>query len=211
VDTVDVVGTVQALNATDVRAKIAGEIIQIPFAEGKPLKKGDLIAVLDARPYEDALERAEATLASDQANLERQQHKLILDRDGLPAASGHVAKQQLEEQESTVAQARAALKVGQAELDSARTLLGSRKITAPFDGVAGLREVDIGNPVQPNDAHGIVVVKQIQSINAVFSLPLGDLRRFKRRLPRAHSWRKPRISVTSSASTPGCSKRLITT
>ena len=169
VDVIDLGGTVQAYQAADVRPQVAGRIIQIAFAEGQQLKKGDLIAVLEARPYEDALERAQATLANDRAILERQQ--LILDRDMLLAANGDITMQLLKEHESTVAQAEATLKADQAALDSARTRLEYTKITAPFDGIAGLREVDVGNLVYPTDAHGIVLMTQVQPISVVFTLP----------------------------------------
>jgi membrane fusion protein, multidrug efflux system len=170
---VDLPGIVEALNAADVRAKVAGDVIAMPFAEGKPVKAGDVLALLDVRHYQDAVDRAEATLASDQATLNRL--RLALDRAQPLVTSGQVAKEQIVDEQSAVAQAEAAVKVDQADVERARNRLNDTKVTAPFDGIAGLREVDVGDRVQADDPHGIVVVRQVDPVSVIFGLPVDRL------------------------------------
>lgn len=163
------IGTVQAFNSVTVRARIDGELTAVTFHEGEDVKKGDLLARIDARAYQAALHNAEATLAKDQAALENAKLDLVRYRD--TAAKGYTSQQRLDTQVSTVNTLSAAVQGDQASVENARVQLSYTAITAPIDGRTGIRVLDQGNLVRANDASGLVVITQVQPISAIFPLP----------------------------------------
>ncbi|MHB1616834.1 MAG: efflux RND transporter periplasmic adaptor subunit [Metallibacterium sp.] len=162
-------GTVSALNTVTVVPQVTGQLVSVDFKEGKEIKKGDVIAQIDPRTYQAAVEQAQGKLAQDQALLSAARY-LASSYENL-GKKQYVAAQTLQAQEQTVRQYQAAVLADKAALDSARVQLGYTTIRAPIDGVAGLRLVDVGNVVGPTTSGGIVVLTQIHPISVLFNLP----------------------------------------
>jgi multidrug efflux system membrane fusion protein len=162
-------GTVQAFYTATVTARVDGQLERVAFIEGQEVKKGDLLAQIDARPYQAAYDQALATGAKDAALLDNARRDLA--RYELLAPDDLASKQTVDTQRSLVAQLDAQVKADRAAADSARTQLDYTTITAPIAGRTGIRLVDPGNNVHASDANGIVVVTQVQPISIVFSLP----------------------------------------
>ena len=169
----DGIGTVAAYNMVDVHTQVTGTIQRIAFVEGQTVHTGDLIAQLDARPYQAALQQAEANLARDEANLTNAQ--LNLNRFTPLLRQGFASAQQVTDQASQVSQLQASVAADKAAIFSAQIQLSYTNITSPIDGVTGIRQVDIGNIVQPSTSTPIVTITQIQPISAVFTLPQKDI------------------------------------
>jgi len=167
------IGSVVAYNVVDVRAQVTGTIEKIGFVEGQTVRPGDLIAQLDPRPYQAALQQAEANLARDQAHLTNAQTNLS--RYIPLEKQGFASNQQVTDQTSTVTQMEAAIFGDKAAIANAQTQLGYTTITSPLDGVTGIRRVDIGNILQPSTSTPIVTITQIQPISVQFTLPQKDV------------------------------------
>jgi multidrug efflux system membrane fusion protein len=166
-------GTVQAAGTVDIHAQITGTVTKIAFTEGQAIRAGDLIAEIDARPYEAALIQAEAQLARDQSQLSNSQRDL--QRFQQLSEKGFASGQQLETQRAAVNQLQAAVKGDQAAISKARTDLSYTRITSPIDGVTGIRGIDAGNIIRPTDTSPIVTVTQIEPVTAIFTLPAQNL------------------------------------
>jgi multidrug efflux system membrane fusion protein len=162
-------GNVQAFYTAKITARVDGELQRIGFVEGQLVKKGDLLAQIDPRPMQAALDQATGMQAKDAAQLESARRDLA--RYQVLAPQNLTSKQVLDTQQALVAQLQAQLQVDQAAIDNARTQLAYASITAPFSGRTGIRLVDPGNIVHAADTTGIVVVTQIQPIAVVFTLP----------------------------------------
>ena len=162
-------GTVSALNTVTVVPQVTGQLVAVNFKEGKEIEKGDVIAQIDPRTFQAAVEQAQGKLAQDQALLSAARY-LASSYENL-GKKQYVAAQTLQAQEQTVRQYQAAVLADQAALDSARVQLGYTTIRAPINGVAGLRLVDVGNVVGPTTTGGIVVLTQIHPISVLFNLP----------------------------------------
>jgi multidrug efflux system membrane fusion protein len=167
------IGTVEPYNVVDIHAQVTGTINSIGFVEGQTVKPGSVIAQLDPRPYQAALQQAQANLARDQAHLENAQTNL--GRYVPLAKQGFASAQQVTDQSAAVAQMQAAILSDQAAIFNAETQLGYTTITSPIDGVTGIRRVDVGNLLQPSTATPIVTITQIQPISVVFTLPQNDV------------------------------------
>ena len=167
------IGTVVAYNVVDVHAQVTGTIDQIGFVEGQVVHPNSLIAQLDQRPFQAALQQAEANLARDQANLANA--RLNLGRYTPLLKQGFASAQQVTDQASTVTQLEASVAGDKAAIFNAQTQLGYTTITSPIDGVTGIKKVDIGNIVQPSSTTPIVTITQIQPISVVFTLPQKDV------------------------------------
>ena len=166
-------GSVEAFNTVVIKTRIDGQLVQVPIKEGQQVKKGQLLAVIDPRPYEVQLAQMVANLNKDKATLKDANTNLV--RFQALYAEGVIARQQLDTQISLVGQLEGTIGADQAQIDAVKLNLVYTRITAPVSGRIGLRQVDVGNMVHAGDANGLLVVTQLQPIAATFTLPEDNL------------------------------------
>jgi multidrug efflux system membrane fusion protein len=176
------VGTVIAYNNVIVRSQITGQIVKIAFNQGQAVHQGDLLAEIDPRPYQAQLDQAIANRDRDQAQLVNAQANL--DRYTSLQQKGYASTQLVETQNAQSAQLQAMVKSDEGVIEQAQTNLSYTKLTAPIDGVSGIRQVDIGNIIHPTDPNGLVDVTQIQPISLIFSLPQTDFVEIQQEMTR---------------------------
>lgn len=160
-------GTVTPLASVTVKTQLSGYLQSVAFREGQIVRKGDLLAQVDPRPYQVALENAEGTHARDSAllataRIDLKRYQTLLSQDS-------IASQTVDTQASLVKQYEGTVKTDQAAIDSAKLNLTYARITAPVSGRVGLRQVDPGNYVTAGDTNGIVVITQLQPMSVIFT------------------------------------------
>jgi multidrug efflux system membrane fusion protein len=173
-------GTVTSLATVTIRTQISGYLMKIDFTEGKDVKKGDLLAEIDPRPYEATLAQMKGQLARDEALLKGAQVDLTR-YQGL-AAQNAVPHQTLDTQIALVAQDQGTVEADRGMVRSAEVNLQYCRILSPLDGRVGLRQVDQGNYVTPGDANGLTVITQLQPISVLFTVPEDNLQAISKRL-----------------------------
>ena len=176
------IGTVTAYNTVLVRSQIQGQLVKIPFKEGDLVHKGDLLAQIDPRSFQAALDQAIANRDRDQANLQNAELDLKRYATLLPTQMA-VTRQQYDTQHATVAQLKAQVEAGKAAIENAQVQLSYTRLVSPVDGIAGIRQIDIGNIIYPN-SNGLVTVTQIQPIAVIFTLPEADLPEIQRQMTK---------------------------
>ncbi len=164
-------GTVQGFNTVLVRTRVDGQIDKIAFQEGQMVNQGDLLAEIDPRPFQASLDQAKAKKVQDEANLANAN----LDLQRYTKLGEFATRQQTDTQRSTVAQLTALLAADDAAIYNAQTQLDYTQVKSPITGVAGLRQVDIGNIVNASTQTGIVTVTQIEPITVIFTAPEDQL------------------------------------
>jgi membrane fusion protein, multidrug efflux system len=160
-------GTVQGFNTVVVRTRVDGQIEKIAFKEGQLVNQGDLLAQIDPRPYQAVLDQAKAKKAQDEANLANAN----LDLQRFTRLGEFATRQQTDTQRSTVAQLTAQIAADDAAIFNAQTQVDYTSVKAPISGVAGLRQVDVGNIVNASTQTGIVTIAQIEPIAVIFTAP----------------------------------------
>ncbi|MBA3695253.1 MAG: MdtA/MuxA family multidrug efflux RND transporter periplasmic adaptor subunit [Methylotenera sp.] len=167
------IGTVVPRSNVIVRTRIDGQLMRILFNEGQYIKKGELLAEIDSRPYQVQLAQAQGQLAKDQAllknaQLDLERYKTLLAQDSAP-------EQQVATQHSLVNQYLGTIQTDQSQIDNAKLQLTYTRITAPISGRIGLRQIDAGNIVHQSDANGILSIAEVKPISVVFSVPQDNL------------------------------------
>jgi len=178
------IGTVQAYNTVAIKSRVDGQIVKINFKEGEEVKQGDPLFQVDPRPYQAALETAQAAKEKDEAQLVGAQ--LDLDRYQKLLAPGWQTKQSYDQQKATVEQFQAAIKGDIAQIDNAKLNLGYADIRSPIDGRLGARLVDVGNLVHASDNTPLVMITELRPIFVSFTLPqetLDDIQENNKKAP----------------------------
>jgi membrane fusion protein, multidrug efflux system len=167
------VGTVIAYNTAIIHSQIQGQITSINFTEGQTVHNGDLLAQIDPRPYQAQIEQLTANRDRDQAQLTNSLANL--NRYTTLGQKGWATPQLVDTQKAQVSQLQNAVKSDQALIDAANVQLSYTRLTSPFDGVTGIRQIDVGNVIHPTDVNGLVVVTQVEPISVIFTLPETNL------------------------------------
>ncbi len=166
-------GSVQAYNAVQIRSRVDGTLTQVPVTEGQEVKHGDLLAVIDPRPYQAALDAATAKKGQDEAQLASAQSDVA--RYTQLARLEVASRQKLEEVMALANQLRASITGDEAQIEAAKLSLSFCYILAPFDGRVGLRMIDPGNQVHAAEAAAIMTIAQLHPISVTFALPQENL------------------------------------
>jgi len=166
-------GSVTAFYTANLKSRVDGQIMRVNFEEGQTVKQGDLLIVIDPRPFQVQLEQMQAQLFKDEATL--RDAKLNLERFTTLIPSGSIAQQQVDTQKSLVDQLDGQVRTDQAQIDNAKLQLVYCNITAPFTGRVGLRQVDPGNIVHAADTNPMLILTQLQPIGVIFTLPEDQL------------------------------------
>ncbi len=166
-------GSVTAFYTANIKSRVDGQIMQVNFKEGQDVKEGQLLIVIDPRPYQVQLEQMQAQLFKDQASL--RDAKLNYDRYVTLLPSGSISQQQVDTQKATVDQFDGQVRTDQAQIDNAKLNIVYCNITAPFSGRVGLRQVDPGNIIHATDTNPMLILTQLQPIAVIFTLPEDQL------------------------------------
>jgi multidrug efflux system membrane fusion protein len=181
----DGIGTVLASANVTIRSQVDGRVAEVNFTEGQDVEAGTVLARIDPRAYQAAVDLAVAKKAQDEATLANA--RLDLARYSKLAANAYTSAQQADTARATVAQLVAQVAGDQAQIDTAQVNLGYTRIVAPIAGRVGIRQVDPGNIVHAADTTGICVITTLRPISVVFSLPQQNLRLATRALQQGHA------------------------
>jgi multidrug efflux system membrane fusion protein len=167
------IGTVQAYNMVSIKSRVDGQIVKVYFKEGQEVREGDPLFQIDPRPYQAALEQAQAAKQKDEAQLKGAE--LDLARYSKLLGTGYQTRQSYDQQQAQVGSLQAAIKADTAQIDAAKLNLGYTDIRAPIDGRLGARLVDKGNLVHANDNTPLVTITELKPIFVSFTLPQSNL------------------------------------
>ncbi len=171
--TIRAIGNVEAIETVAMKARIGGELLRIPFREGDTVRRGDVLFVIDPRPYESALAQAKAMLARDQALLAKAEADITRYADLVK--QDYVTKEQYDQINADAAALKAAVAADEAAVLTARLNLDYCTITAPVTGRTGNLNVKTGNLIKANDDNAMVTINQVSPINVTFAVPAQQL------------------------------------
>ena len=166
-------GTVTAYYTVDIRSRVDGQLLQVAVREGQAVRKGQVLAEIDPKPYLAAQAQAEGQLTRDQATLQNASAEAA--RYTALYQAGVVSRESQQSQVSSSGQAQGSIQADQAAIQAAKVNVGYTRITSPINGVVGLRQVDPGNIVHAADTTALMVVTQMQPIAVIFTLPEDQL------------------------------------
>jgi membrane fusion protein, multidrug efflux system len=175
-------GSVTAFNTANIKSRVDGQIMRVNVREGQDVREGELLIEIDSRPFQVQVEQLQAQLFRDQAQL--RDAKLNLERYTALLPSGSIAQQQVDTQKALVDQLDGTVRNDQAQIDSAKLNITYSRITAPFSGRVGLRQVDPGNIVHAADTNPMLILTQLQPIAVIFTLPEDVLPRVAEQMRR---------------------------
>jgi multidrug efflux system membrane fusion protein len=169
----DGLGTVQASNTVAIHTQVDGKLQSVDFAEGQKVNAGDVLAIVDPRPFQAALDQAKAKKAQDEAQLASDAKDLARFQDLVKKGAG--TQQAVDQQQAKVDALKATIAADQAGIENAETQLSYATITAPISGRVGFRQIDAGNIVHANDQTPITMLTSLKPIMVVFTLPQRNL------------------------------------
>ncbi len=172
----EALGTVVPAAVVRVQPQVGGVLQEVHYREGQEVVRGQLLATIDPRPFQMALQQAQGQRMREEAQLEAarvtlQRFRTLLQQDS-------IARQEVDSQAALVRQLEASLLVSRAAEDTARLNLSHTRVLAPIAGRVGLRPVDAGNVITPGDADGVAVIAQVRPVDVSFAVPqdrVGDL------------------------------------
>jgi len=176
----EALGTVTPLAVATVHPQVSGVLTDVFYKEGQLVKRGDVLATIDPRPFQIALDQAEGNLERDQAQLASA--KVTLERDNALLKQKLIAQQNVDTQLATTQQLEGAVVTDRAGVAAAQLNLSYSKVTSPIDGRVGLRPVDVGNYVSTTGAVGIATITTVTPIDVVFTLPADTVTKIQQRL-----------------------------
>lgn len=162
-------GSATAYNTVTVKSRVDGQLLTVNVREGQQVRKGQVLATIDPRPYQALVDQARGQLAKDQATANNANAEA--GRYAALYKAGVISKESAQTQESSAGQSAGSLDADRAAIEAAKVNLNYTRITSPIDGIVGLRQVDAGNIVHASDANGLLVVTQLQPIAVIFTLP----------------------------------------
>ncbi|MGE4242688.1 efflux RND transporter periplasmic adaptor subunit [Ramlibacter sp.] len=165
----DALGTVVPRATVRVRPQVSGVLKEIRYKEGQQVKAGEVLAVIDPRPFEMALQQAVGARMRNEAQLEAA--RVQLERFRTLLSQDSIARQEVDTQAAQVRQLEAAIVSDKATEGTARLNLSYTRVSSPIPGRVGLRPVDIGNVIGPGDANGVALVTQLTPIDVEFAVP----------------------------------------
>ena len=169
----DALGIVTPVSTVTLTSRVAGELTEVDYKEGQPVKKGDLLAVVDPRPYQAMLVQAEGQLARDEAMLKNARLDLVRYQNAFEQHA--IPQQQLATQQALVDQDAGVVQLDQGNLASAQVNVDYTRIVSPIDGRVGLRGVDPGNIVTAEGTTALATITQLQPITVIFNISEDDL------------------------------------
>jgi len=180
------VGTVEPVTTVQIRAQVTGQLSAVHFSEGQDVKKGQLLFTIDPRPFQAALQQAQAVLARDTATAsnaaqQKERYEDLFKR-------GLIPRDQYETQRASALSLQATLEADRAAVENATLNMNYTRIVAPMSGRTGALGIHVGDLVRANDATPLVVINQVSPIYVTFSVPgryLGEIRRFQSQKPLA--------------------------
>ena len=202
--TVPAVGTVEATSSVQIRSQVTGQLTAIHFIEGREVRQGDSLFTLDPRPFQAALQQAQAVLARDTATLQNAQAQQS--RADALFQRGLLARDQYESLRASAAASTATVEADKAAIETARLNLKYTEITAPISGRTGALGAHVGDLVRANDTSPLVVINQVSPIYVAFSVPgrfLPDIRRYQARRPLSVNATSPRALGPESTPSAG--------
>jgi multidrug efflux system membrane fusion protein len=170
-------GAVQASFTVGIRAQVDGKLEQVLFKEGEHVRKDDVLAKIDPRLYQAALDQAKARMAQDEAQLISAQKDL--QRSRTLVDKNFQTQQVVDQQQSKVDQFIASIDADRAAIETAQTQLDYTSIVAPSDGRMGVRMIDPGNIVHASDSSPIATLTLTKPAAVLFTLSarsLNDIR-----------------------------------